>query len=407
MKAAILSVGTEILFGQIVNTNTVFLSKQLQELGVDLMYHMTVGDNPLRLKEHLAELYKDCDLILTTGGLGPTEDDLTKETIAEYFGTENKERPDQVEILMNRFKMMRREPSPNNIKQAYFPVGAEVLPNPNGTAPGFFLEKDGKMIFAMPGPPREMEPMFLNYVRPKLLDMQNAHLYYRIVRTYDIGESNLETVLLPLIDGQTDPTYATYCAAYESTLRVASKRPSMEEAVAAVEEGIEKVKELCGDHIYSTDNEELSHLVLRTLLERRITLSCAESMTAGGFSNAVTTYPGISEIFDRGLTTYSNRAKMDELGVSAESLEKYSAVSEEVAREMAEGLYKKTGSDICISVTGYAGPDGEEVGLYYVGLCVKGDTKVFKHRSRPQGREYIRNNAVREMFLDIYKTVIR
>ncbi len=407
MKAAILSVGTEILFGQIVNTNTVFLSKQLQELGVDLMYHMTVGDNPIRLKEHLAELYKDCDLILTTGGLGPTEDDLTKETIAEYFETENKERPDQTEILMERFRMMRREPSPNNIKQAYFPVGSEVLPNPNGTAPGFFLEKDGKMIFAMPGPPREMEPMFINHVRPRLLSMQDSHLFYKIVRTYDIGESNLETKLLPLIDGQTDPTYATYCSPYETTLRVASKRPTMEEAVKAVDEGIEKVKELAGSHIYSTDNEELSHLVLRTLMERHITLSSAESMTAGAFSNAVTAYPGISEIFDRGIATYSNRAKMDELGVKSESLDKYSAVSEEVAFEMAEGLFKKTGSDICISVTGYAGPDGEDIGLYYVGLCVKGKTQCFKHRCRPQGREYIRNQAVREMFLDIYKTVIR
>ena len=407
MKAAVLTVGTEILFGSIVNTNAVFISKQLQELGLDLMYHMTVGDNPLRLKENLEELYKDCDLIITTGGLGPTEDDLTKETIAEYFGTENRLRDDQLEVLKERFKTIRRPMTENNYKQAYFPVGSEILPNPNGTAPGFSLEKDGKIIVAMPGPPREMEPMFLNYVRPWLLKLQNAHLYYRFIRTYDIGESDLETRLLSLIDGQTDPSFATYCTAYEATLRIASKRPEEAEAVKAVENAIEKVKEIIGGNIYSDDNEELEALVAAYLMKNHLTISAAESMTGGAFASRLCSFPGISEVFDRSLVTYSYNAKMNELGVKFETLEKYTAVSSEVALEMAEGLYKKTGSDICISVTGYAGPGGSDVGLFYVGLCVGGKTKAIKHMSRPQGREFIRNHAVREMFLDIYKNIIR
>lgn len=407
MKAAVLTVGTEILFGSIVNTNAVFISKQLQELGLDVMYHMTVGDNSTRLKEMLAELYKDCDLVITTGGLGPTEDDLTKETIAEFFGTENKLREEELEVLKARFKVIGREMSENNLKQAYFPVGAVTLPNPNGTAPGFRLEKDGRIIIAMPGPPRETEPMFVDHVRPYLLSLQNSHLYYRFIKTYDIGESDLETRLLPLIDGQTDPSFATYCQPNESYLRIASKRATEEEAKAAVEDAIVKVRELIGDHIYSEDGEELSDMVLRILLEKGISISSTESMTGGLFAATVCSYPGISAVFDRSIVTYSNNAKMQELGVKAETLDKYTAVSEEVAFEMAEGLYKKTGSDICISVTGYAGPDGENVGLYYVGLCCKGRTTVKRHKARPMGRQYIRNHAVREMFLDIYKNCIK
>ncbi|MBR0139797.1 MAG: competence/damage-inducible protein A, partial [Firmicutes bacterium] len=194
MKCTVLTVGTEILFGSIVNTNAVFISQQLQALGVDVMYHMTVGDNPVRLKEMLAHAYTDCDMVTTTGGLGPTQDDLTKEMICEYFGERNIPFPEEIKRVEAFF--VGRVMTENNRKQAFFPEHAQVLANPNGTAPGFWLEKDGKLIISMPGPPSEMQPMFLNEVRPRLLARQNAVLYSRNIRTYDIGESALETELL-------------------------------------------------------------------------------------------------------------------------------------------------------------------------------------------------------------------
>ena len=218
----------------------------------------------------------------------------------------------------------------------------------------------------MPGPPREMTNMFQKQVKPLLQKWQDSVIYYRQIRTFGLGESLMETKLLPLIDGQTDPTIATYAKEGECSLRIASKRPTEEEAKAAVEEMTEKVNAIIGEYIYSYDNEELVDVVGRLLKEKNITISCAESCTGGLFAGALTDVPGISAVFERGIVTYTNRAKMEELGVSSATLDDYGAVSEETAAEMAEGLAKKTGSDICVSVTGVAGPDpseGKPVGL--------------------------------------------
>lgn len=409
MKTAILTVGTEILFGQIVNTNAAFLSQELQNMGYDVMYHYSVGDNPGRLKELIAFAFHDCDLILTTGGLGPTQDDLTKEVIAEAMGDVIVENEECMKALLDNYKKAGRTMTPNNLKQAYMPSRARVLPNDAGTAPGFALEKDGKLIISMPGPPREMKRMFELQVKPILESMQDSVIFYRILRTFGLGESSMETVLLPLIDGQTDPTIATYAKEGECSLRVASKRATKEEAVAAVDRMIEDVNQLIGEYIYSYDDEDLIEVVGKLLLEKHITISCAESCTGGLFAAALTDIPGISEVFERGIVTYSNRAKMEELGVKAETLEKFGAVSPETACEMAAGLAEKTGSDLCISVTGIAGPGGgtaeKPVGLAYIGIAYKGQVKAVESKYRNVSRKWNRHYALLAMLNQVYRLI--
>ncbi len=409
MKTAILTVGTEILFGQIVNTNAAFLSHELQNIGYDVMYHYSVGDNPGRLKELIAFAFHDCDLILTTGGLGPTQDDLTKEVIAEAMGDVIVENEECMKALLKRYEKNGRPMTPNNLKQANMPSRAKVLPNDAGTAPGFALEKDGKLIISMPGPPREMKRMFELQVKPILESMQDSVIYYKILRTFGLGESSMETVLLPLIDGQTDPTIATYAKEGECSLRIASKRATKKEAAAAVDRMIEDVNQLIGEYIYSYDDEELIEVVGKLLLKKHITVSCAESCTGGLFAVALTDIPGISEVFERGIVTYSNRAKMEELGVKSETLDKFGAVSPETACEMAAGLAEKTGSDLCISVTGIAGPGGgtseKPVGLVYIGISYKGQVNVIELKGRNVNRKWNRNYAVLAMLNQVYRLI--
>ncbi len=406
MKAAILSVGTELLFGQITNTNTVFLSQQLNLMGIDVMYHYTVGDNPKRLEDMIHMAFKDCDLILTTGGLGPTQDDLTKEIACKAMDSTLAIHQPSMERLETYFKKQNRVMTENNRKQAYLPKDAQVFENDAGTAPGFALEKNKKVIICMPGPPREMTHMFEKKVKPYLEEKAEGVIYYKMIRTFGIGESMLETKLLPLIDRQTDPTLATYAKEGECCLRIASKRASRKEAVEAVDRMLEQVKDVIGEYIYSCDNEELAEVTAKKLLEHNVTLSSAESCTGGMFAAAMTGIPGISKVFDRSLVTYSNEAKMQELGVKEETLKKYGAVSEETAREMAEGLYRVSGSGICISVTGIAGPDGgsdeKPVGLVYIGLHYQGKTQCKKLQMRNVSRNWNRNFAMLSM-LDLIR----
>ncbi len=398
MKTAILSVGTEILFGQIVNTNTVYLSQQMNMLGFDVMYHHTVGDNPKRVGQIINMAFKDCDLILTTGGLGPTQDDLTKEVACEAFGDELVMMDDVLDEIRAYFATLGREMTENNKKQAIMPSRATVFRNDAGTAPGFALKKDGKCIICMPGPPREMKRMFQKSVVPFIESMSQGALYYRQIRFFGIGESSLETQLMDLIDDQTDPTLATYAKEGECTLRIASKRDTHEEAVQAVDEMLQRVKERVGHYIYSCDDEELAQVVANKLLDKGLTLSSAESCTGGMFASTMTDIPGISQCFDRGIVTYSNRAKMQELGVCAETLEKFGAVSEETALEMVEGLQRVSESDVCISVTGIAGPGGgsdeKPVGLVYIGFAY-GDKKLCKKiQMRNVNRNWNRHYAL-------------
>lgn len=402
--------GTELLFGQIVNTNSVYLSREMNQMGIDVMYHYTVGDNPKRLADLIRHVFLDCDLIITTGGLGPTQDDLTKEIACEVLGDTIVLHPRSMERLKERFERMNRTMSENNLKQAYFPSRAVVFDNDEGTAPGFALTENKKTIICMPGPPREMTAMFQKQVKPFLEKQSNGTIYYRMIRTFGLGESMMETKLLDLINAQSDPTLATYAKEGECTLRIASKRRTREEAKKAVEEMIEKVRSVIGEYIYSTDDEELYQVVGKMLMDKGISISSAESCTGGLFAKTMTDIPGISAVFDRGLVTYSNQAKIDELGVSAETLNKYGAVSEETALEMASGLAKVSGSDICISITGIAGPDGgspeKPVGLVYIGVAYKDRTRCEKHIMRNNGRTWNRNYALLLMLDAVKRTVI-
>ena len=409
MKTAILTVGTEILFGQIVNTNAAYLSRELNNLGFDVMYHYSVGDNPKRLLELIHLAFRDCDMIITTGGLGPTQDDLTKETIAKAMGERIVVSDMAMEALKSHYRKSERPMTENNLKQAYMPESAEVLPNDQGTAPGFWLEKDGKIIVSMPGPPREMTNMFSKEVMPRLRSLQDSVIHYRILRTFGLGESKMETVLLPLIDEQTDPTIATYAKEGECSLRIASKRATLQEAKKAVDDMSQRVMDIIGEYVYSQDNEDLKDVVGRLLISKYITVSCAESCTGGLFAGTLTDIPGISCVFDRGIVTYSNKAKMEELGVKEDTLETFGAVSSQTAAEMAQGLAEKTGSDLCISVTGIAGPDGgslqKPVGTAYVGIRWKGNTEIIKIQRRNVNRKWNRNYAVLSMLYEIYKRI--
>ena len=409
MKTAILSIGTELLFGQITNTNTVYLSQKLNMLGYDVMYHYTVGDNPERVRDMIRLAFQDCDLVITTGGLGPTQDDLTKEMVCQVMGDELVMMDEVMSELESYFEKLGRPMTENNKKQAYVPSRAEVFINHEGSAPGFALEKDGKYVICMPGPPRDMTSMFEDSVMPYLQSMSEDVIYYRMLRAFGIGESALETKLLDLIDDQTDPTLATYAKEGECSLRIASKRKTEAEAREAVDEMVEKVKERVGEFIYSCDDEELVQVVCRKLMEKGLTLSSAESCTGGKFAAAVTDIPGISAVFQRGLVTYSNQAKMDELGVKAETLEKYGAVSEETAMEMVEGLRRVSGSDVCVSVTGIAGPgggsDAKPVGLVYIGF-VYGDKKLCrKLQTGDDSRQWNRQYSLLSMLDIINKNI--
>lgn len=409
MKAAIISVGTELLFGQITNTNTVFLSQQLNLLGFDVLYHYTVGDNEDRLKKTINKAFDDCELILTTGGLGPTEDDITKEVVSKVMGKELKLHQESLYALKNYYKTMNRNMPENNLKQALLPEDSTVFFNGEGTAPGFAIKEGRKIIMAFPGPPREMKSMFMNKAFPYLKEISGGTIYYKILRTFGRGESALETDLIDLINNQTDPTIATYAKEGECSIRVASKKSDPKEAEIAVAEMIKKIDKIAGQYIFSYDNEDLWSKVSEKLVKNNISISCAESCTGGMFAEKLTDYPGISKIFDRGLVTYSYGAKEDELGVKKETLEKYTAISPQVAEEMVEGVYEKTKSDICISITGVAGPErgGKNfpVGLMYIGLKYKEKIQVKEIRIRNINRRWNRSYGVLSMFDFINKTL--
>ena len=402
-KAAIISVGTELLMGEITNTNTVFLSQKLNDLGIDVLFHHTVGDNPGSLSLVLKESLAECDLIITTGGLGPTQDDMTKEVVCKIMRDELVMNEKWLAYLYKRYERRGRKMTDNNRKQALIPSRATMLFNEVGSAPGFVLKDPygRKAVCCLPGPPREMKWMYENKLEPLLSGGENGVLAHRMLRTFGIGESSLETALLDLIDGQTDPTIATYAKEGECAVRVASKRETAEEAETAVENMVHLIAYRIGEYIYSYDDVDLVRVVADQLIERNLTLAAAESCTGGMFGAAMTDVPGISAVFDRSLVTYSNEAKMQELGVREETLEQYGAVSEETAREMAEGVREASGADIGISVTGIAGPDGgteeKPVGTVYYALATKDHTVSRKTIWNTGNRRSNRNYAVLNM----------
>ena len=401
--ASIVAVGTELLFGQVINSNAAYISEQLQLLGVSVLFHFTVGDNPTRLKETLSRAAGESDIVLTTGGLGPTQDDLTKELIAELCGVpleKDDEAFRRLDKIMKGFG--HKNYTENNLKQMYLPKGSTAFYNEVGTAPGFALEHGSNTFIAMPGPPREMKEMMSLNVIPYLSKKSEAVIFSKILRFYGIGESALETALLPVIDGQTDPTVATYAKEGECAIRVSSRRKTEEEAAKAVEETIKKIKELAGEYLYSEEDEDYPQVIVNLLLKKKLKLAAAESCTGGLFSGAITSVPGASDVFERSFVTYSNEAKKEMIGVTSQTLDEDGAVSKTCAREMAEGVLKFSAADIAISVTGIAGPGGgtQEKPIGTVFFAIKSrDGKLLESEKHfnDRGRRINRHVCVLEM----------
>ena len=404
MKAEIITVGTEILLGDILNTNCRYLSRELAAMGIEMYYQITVGDNEERLLKTLEESLNRSDIVICTGGLGPTEDDITKEVCAKYFGYKLELHKPSLDAMIERFKHMNRVPTKNNEKQAYFPKEAYILKNDNGTAPGCIMEKDGKMIVVLPGPPKEMESMFENYVKPYLSKLTDDVIESEVLRIIGVGESKVENDILDIIDSQTNPTIATYAKGYECTLRITAKAKSVEEAKELIKPMSDEMKRRFGQSLYATGETSIEEVVAKMLVENNLKIAVAESCTGGMVSASLINYPGISSVFMEGCVTYSNEAKMKSLGVKKETLDVYGAVSDKCAKEMACGVAARYNTNIGIATTGIAGPDGgtdeKPVGLVYFGIYING--KVISKKYVFNGdRQGVRERATRTILNDL------
>ena len=415
MVVELISVGTELLLGNIVNTNTQFLAEKCALLGLTMYHQVTVGDNHDRLAEVIRTALKRSDVIILTGGLGPTEDDLTKEVCAEVMGFPLVEDTHTHERIEEYFRNNIYKVIPdNNWKQAIVPAGCIVLDNDNGTAPGLILEKYGKSAILLPGPPNELYPLFMNQVYPYLQKLQPEVIRSQMVKICGVGESQVEDKILDLIDKQQNPNIATYAKTGEVHIRVTAKAATEEDAKKLVKPVVKEIKNRFGDYVYSTKEEEtLEQAVVRLLKKYELTVTTAESCTGGLLAGRIINVPGASEVYNEGFITYSNKAKRKYLDVSKSTLKKYGAVSEQTAREMATGGVFATDSDACVAVTGLAGPDGgseeKPVGLVYIATYMKDKVNVQKYQFKGN-RAKIREQAVvkgldllRRSILDNYR----
>lgn len=395
MNACILSVGTEILMGSILNSNTQYLSEKLNEYGVSVLYHCSVGDNPKRLKTSFEYYLNKVDLIITTGGLGPTQDDLTKEIICEAMGCTLTRDEAIYTKIKGFFDDIGRPMTDNNAKQALVPTCGRALENDMGTAPGIYIRKDDKHVFLLPGSPREMSHLFETHVGPMIAKEKNQVIHSNYIKIFGMGESSVEDKLLPLIEKQSNPTIATYAKRGEIEVRVTAGADSLESAETLLRPVVDEICDLFGSYVFSRNGGSLAEVVGRQLIRKGLTISMAESCTGGLLAGALTDVPGISATLESGYVTYSNQAKMDLLGVSEKTLNEHGAVSHETALEMVAGLRKKSSSDISISITGIAGPGGgsesKPVGLVYIGMGVGDDFEAHKfnfHGDRDRVRAY-------------------
>lgn len=396
MTAEILAVGTELLMGQIANTNAQYISGKLAELGINVYFHTVVGDNAARLEETLKRALNRSDIVITTGGLGPTKDDLTKETISKTMNRNLVLHEDILEDIKDFFSKKHRAMTEINIKQAYLPENSIVIPNPNGTAPGCIIEDGEKAVIMLPGPPKEMQPMFEETVFNYLKQKTGVILVSKMLKIFGIGESDIETRLMDLIDSQSNPTIAPYASQGEVTVRVTARCINNDEASEMLSPVVDEIKRRLGAAVYSEDGQTLEKVVFGLLKENGLVLATAESCTGGTLAGRITDIPGSSEVFERAYVTYSNRAKVEDLGVSPDTLDKYGAVSRETALEMVNGLKQKTGASVGVAITGIAGPGGgteeKPVGLVFVAAYVK-DKVICKKLELAGNRERIRNDA--------------
>lgn len=398
MKAEIIAVGTELLLGQVVNTNAAYLSRSLAELGIDVYYQSVVGDNRERLLGAAKESFARSDLVIFTGGLGPTSDDITRETISEFFDLELEIDEDIVPKLKRYFENKHAIMPKTNIRQAMVPRGAVVLDNDCGTAPGLIIEKDGKTAVLLPGPPREMETMYQRKVRPYLEGKSSEQIYSKILKFFGIGESALEVTVADIIENQTDPTVAPYIGDGGVTLRITAKSSTQNAANEKIEPVANEIKARLSRYFYGEDDETLAFAVCRLLRERNMSIATAESCTGGMVGEALTSVSGSSECYGFGVVTYANEAKERLLGVRRDTLEVYGAVSEQTACEMALGALRLSGADIALSVTGIAGPDGgsaeKPVGLVYIGFAAKDGVCTSYKNVFGGDRSMVRSRAV-------------
>ena len=372
--AELLAVGTELLLGNIANTNAQVLSESLSALGVNVFWHTVVGDNPERLREALDIARRRCDIIITTGGLGPTYDDLTKQTICAAFGKPLVLHPDILEDIRAFYESSLHTPMPeNNTQQAELPEGCVVFDNPVGTAPGCAFEADGVHVLMLPGPPHEMETMLRRHAEPYLRKLSREVIVSRDIMTFGMGESSIDQLLHDKMAHMTNPTLATYAKPSEVRLRATAKAAAEEEAQAMLNPVWEMVRETLGDIVYGVDISGLAECCHAHLLRRNMTLATAESCTGGLVAEKLTALPGASAVYRGGVVSYWTSVKAEVLRVPQDILDAYGPVSEACARAMAEGVRRITGADLGVSVTGAAGPDPDErgvsVGIVYIGLA--------------------------------------
>ena len=382
MIAEIVTVGTEILLGNIVNTNSAYLAVECANLGLTVYYQSVVGDNEERMKAVIRTALDRSDVVILTGGLGPTEDDLTKEVTAEVMGmplVEDAHSRERIERYMKEYKKnnSQRRITSNNYKQALIPEGALVLDNHNGTAPGLILEKDGKIAILLPGPPVELKPMFTEEVYPYLRKKQPEIIYSQVVKICGIGESQVAEDIQDMIQAQTNPTIAPYAKIGEVHLRITAKVSDEKEGKKLIKPVVRELKRRFGRNIFATEAEKtLEEAVVDMLRDQQLTLALAESCTGGEIAARIVNVPGASQVFTHGFVTYSNRAKRKCLGVKKATLKLEGAVSAKCAKEMAKGGCNAAEADICLSITGLAGPDGgtkeTPVGTVFMGCCYNG-----------------------------------
>lgn len=373
-SAEIIAVGTELLLGNIANTDAKMLSQQLSELGIDVFHHTVVGDNPDRLRAVLSIARERADIIITTGGLGPTCDDLTKQTISQFFGKELVLHEDILSDLKSFFlKLDPMHSMPeNNIAQAMLPAGCTVLHNSCGTAPGCAFESDGTVVIMLPGPPHECRTMWDTGAKPFLEKLSDSIIRSRNIMIFGRGESSVEEQLRPMMLSMENPTVAPYASDGIIRLRVTAKAKTSAAADAMLQPVVDELCSILGSHVFGVDIDNLEHAVVTSLRKRGMTIACAESCTGGLVSKRITDVAGCSDVYLGGVTAYHNNIKAALLGVQKDTLELFGAVSKETALEMAQGARRITGADIAISTTGIAGPAGgtaeKPVGTVYIAL---------------------------------------
>lgn len=375
MKAEIIAVGSELLLGQIANTNAKFISQQLSELGIDVYYHTVVGDNAGRLKEAIRIAENRADCIIFSGGLGPTKDDLTKETIADHLGLELVYDKKALELIEEYFTKHGREMTENNRKQALVLQGSHVLANHNGMAPGMLLERGEHTYILLPGPPKELEPMFQHEAKPYLAKKQakGSKIISHVLRFYGIGEAELEVRLQDILERQSNPTIAPLAADGEVTLRITAKADTEEAAWTMINEKKEEILEVVGEYCYGVDNDSLPSKLVEMLVENNLTIAAAESLTAGLFQAELAEIPGVGTALAGGVVTYTEQAKIEQLGISVEIIKEHSVVSSECAAAMAFNVREKFGTEIGVGLTGAAGPDAhgnEPAGTVWIGISI-------------------------------------